>query len=715
MPPDALDLAMHLHRGGAWGYWWQLPAKRTTWFPANAPTPPPFGSPTDLYHAVHPTAAKRGDYERGRLEDVAAVNCLFGEFDCSATPAKDAMLVVIRRLDPPPSLIVDSGGGFHVYWFLDAPFFLDTPRARTFAQQLQARWVESVGGDPGAKDLARVLRVPGSTNYKYDPPRPVVFVEAHFDRRYDLAALATACGVEDSRAKVTETVRPSPNGEAAWESVFGPADLARAHDLLAQVDPAFLHYKDWLAAGMALHHEFGDDGLTLWDAWSMRDPARYKRGDCARRWASFRRDARAHPVTLGSLVHLVRERQEVPPAGPAAEPAPPPSAAALLPFPEEGFVGVAADYANLYAEFTEASRPALYFTFLTYLGAMLAPRVFLESELRPWPALFTVVIGPSGTPRKSVALRLTDTFFQECVAGFGDFVHHGAGSAEGLARHLGRDEDTGAVRPLLLYLDEFRMLLDKARTEGSIVAPLLCTLFDYTRFDNSTKGGRIKVRDGYLSLIAACTTETYATAWVPALVNIGLPNRLWLVVGEPTHPVALPRPVPQDRRDVIACTLDDHLDALAKTSGVLRLTEDARARWETWYAQRPRTLYSVRLDTYGWRLMLLLSVSRGHVATVSLDTVERVCLLLDHQHQLRQFLDPVDAENVIARLEESCRRYVRQAGTIKIRDLKRAVNASRFGIWMFTKALDNLAADGEVKRGKLGKADAVAWIGETEP
>jgi hypothetical protein len=34
---------------------------------------------------------------------------------------------------------------------------------------------------------------------------------------------------------------------------------------------------------------------------------------------------------------------------------------------------------------------------------------------------------------------------------------------------------------------------------------------------------------------------------------------------------------------------------------------------------------------------------------------------------------------------------------------------------MFTKALDNLAADGEVKRGKLGRADAVAWIGETEP
>ena len=58
----------------------------------------------------------------------------------------------------PRSVIIDSGGGYHCYWLLVESFVLDDDEARSRADRLQKAWVELVGGDNGARDLARVLR-----------------------------------------------------------------------------------------------------------------------------------------------------------------------------------------------------------------------------------------------------------------------------------------------------------------------------------------------------------------------------------------------------------------------------------------------------------------------------------------------------------------------------------------------------------------------------
>ena len=94
------------------------------------------------------------------------------------------------------SAIVNSGGGRHCYWYFDQPvtFQTDDDRAH-FAAFLEA-WITVVGGDPGAKDLARVLRVPGSVNAKqgyidlFGEPLPVTFIAFDPTRRYAFADLA---------------------------------------------------------------------------------------------------------------------------------------------------------------------------------------------------------------------------------------------------------------------------------------------------------------------------------------------------------------------------------------------------------------------------------------------------------------------------------------------------------------------------------------------
>lgn len=91
------------------------------------------------------------------------------------TAAQEVNRLIYGQLKlPPATLLVDSGWGLHVYWLLDAD--LDTATFTPLAQRFVAA-VEGTGlkADLGvSKDMARVLRIPGSTNRKVDgQPRTV--------------------------------------------------------------------------------------------------------------------------------------------------------------------------------------------------------------------------------------------------------------------------------------------------------------------------------------------------------------------------------------------------------------------------------------------------------------------------------------------------------------------------------------------------------------
>lgn len=76
----------------------------------------------------------------------------------------------------PPSIVVNSGGGLHPYWLLRQPF--DLQRDYTGAQAILRRLANSIADvvDVSVSEPARVLRIPGSFNFKkeYAQPRPVV-------------------------------------------------------------------------------------------------------------------------------------------------------------------------------------------------------------------------------------------------------------------------------------------------------------------------------------------------------------------------------------------------------------------------------------------------------------------------------------------------------------------------------------------------------------
>lgn len=71
-----------------------------------------------------------------------------------------------------PTFIVETKNGFHVYWMLVAPIFLNTlnpdqqNRLKVLYRDIEEAILHRFDGDPAAKDAARVLRVPGTIHQK---------------------------------------------------------------------------------------------------------------------------------------------------------------------------------------------------------------------------------------------------------------------------------------------------------------------------------------------------------------------------------------------------------------------------------------------------------------------------------------------------------------------------------------------------------------------
>lgn len=112
-----------------------------------------------------------------------AVRALFVDMDCGAGKAyaskKEAIIALhgflsatgLSALGEP--WLVDSGGGVHVYWPLQEEVSIDAWRPVAEALKRAAKQHDLRIDMTVTADAARVLRMPGTLNWKYNPPKPV--------------------------------------------------------------------------------------------------------------------------------------------------------------------------------------------------------------------------------------------------------------------------------------------------------------------------------------------------------------------------------------------------------------------------------------------------------------------------------------------------------------------------------------------------------------
>ncbi|MCP3956931.1 MAG: hypothetical protein GY719_03675 [bacterium] len=103
----------------------------------------------------------------------------------SLPPDRAAALTVLEGVAYPPSILIDSGGGFHAYWLLREPLELTKLAHRRRARDLVARLQGALARRArehgwvlhDCSDLGHLLRFPDTFNHKLDPSRDVKVVQ----------------------------------------------------------------------------------------------------------------------------------------------------------------------------------------------------------------------------------------------------------------------------------------------------------------------------------------------------------------------------------------------------------------------------------------------------------------------------------------------------------------------------------------------------------
>ena len=120
------------------------------------------------------------DNKSRKNDNVSQMRSLFLDLDCGVGKdyevQNDAVVALrnfCKKLGLPKPMLVNSGRGIHVYWPLTVP--VSRTEWVTVAESLKAACrLHDLKADPAVTaDSARILRVPGTLNYKDDPPKDV--------------------------------------------------------------------------------------------------------------------------------------------------------------------------------------------------------------------------------------------------------------------------------------------------------------------------------------------------------------------------------------------------------------------------------------------------------------------------------------------------------------------------------------------------------------
>ena len=218
------------------------------------------------------------DLKGRKKENITRIRALWQEADRGDEPT----------LPFEPHITVESSPGkYHRYVLVEG-----APLERV--RGVQQRLVDDYGSDPNAKDISRVLRLPGFYHMK-NPANPHmvrILEESGEPPTWSWARAGQfppLCRPRACRAR-RRSCRSWVLRSESRRDRFGTSPL----------DPD-MGYQQWLQVGMALHSTgAGQEAFELWDQWSQGGST-YREGECAYRWGTF---AQAGGVTMGTLFHM---------------------------------------------------------------------------------------------------------------------------------------------------------------------------------------------------------------------------------------------------------------------------------------------------------------------------------------------------------------------------------------------------------------------------
>ena len=190
------------------------------------------------------------------------------------------------------SAIINSGYGQHDYCVYSTPITITAEnreqakkRNQKFINVIRERAGQFSKAVDGTSDLARVLRVPGTFNYKLGRDNaPLCHIVDANNIRFTPADLDERLNALTPEKKTTRQEPPIKAKSSSMHSHDKPTEQERALAMLRFVPVAALTYEDWIASGMILKNN--GNYLSDWEQWSRADD-RFKVGECEYKWRTF--------------------------------------------------------------------------------------------------------------------------------------------------------------------------------------------------------------------------------------------------------------------------------------------------------------------------------------------------------------------------------------------------------------------------------------------
>lgn len=254
------------------------------------------GKGAGIYVTVQQT-----DLNGRKKENIKALRTLYFEYD-GGNGFKPS------KIPFPPSQIVRTSppDKYHLYYILDELQPISDMSVDQFNSAMA--YMIDKGSDPNAKDISRVLRLPGFINNKY-PEKPLVTLDSGRCNKHKWAEMIDAFKAPELELSAEdidffESSSEEPSFPAAKSKE--PFEHALIASALSAIDPG-CEYDIWLKIGMALHHASGGGkhGYEMFKTWSQSGH-NYKSHDWPGKWHTFRQETK-NPVTIASLYHYARE------------------------------------------------------------------------------------------------------------------------------------------------------------------------------------------------------------------------------------------------------------------------------------------------------------------------------------------------------------------------------------------------------------------------
>lgn len=477
-----------------------LPSMTRAWRAPDAVDIEGLDSGENLYFGVCP---RKPGAIQGRKEDVANCPCVWVDLDLKDVGGDVDTAKQILWDNAPLGIgnwtaIVASGGGFHAYLRLDEPA---GPEDFDRIEAINRGIARKCHGDMVATDIARILRIPGTRNFKYQPPRPVALVyqydgnEASLDSLSvyeDLGAMVEMPADYRSSLRTEEIERCMDRCvflqwcAATAKTLPEPAWYAMISNLCGfRGSPGFIHD---MSKPYPKYSRSETDRKIL-QALQNSAPIsceKIKREiyDCGRTCGVKSPAGLAWRSSIKTVneenpfVERDRKLKELVEAS----------------IPPSGWLRSYVDYAS---SLTDAPKVFHLFSGLSLLGSVVGRRAWVPgfggSSL--YPNLWTVILAPSSAYRKSTAIGIASDLMKE--AGIATLPNEF--SRESLVRMLASDPHSTFV------WSEFGSalgLLEKEYMAGckDMLADLYDCPSDYRRQLSQEK---LEVRNPYLSMLAA--------------------------------------------------------------------------------------------------------------------------------------------------------------------------------------------------------------------